>query len=356
MKTLYYCGLIIGLLALRAKPEMAPKAPFTGMTNISWVGFGNQSVSSVIPLGVTNMSTPTPFVYPKKIQNQIAFYQEILLVNSTFKPASPAKQSPVFGNWFVRRQVLIVKDGKTQVVQLTKLSINKNAEATSAVDQPIPFSATHIEYQLGRTEKILAKPQPGKLPTTKTVEVYPNDAVRIAAPVAEIMANTCEVKKGVVRPLPCEFQLVKFQIIGKSGKTVYETSSVENGAKIQIPNGESKKTDGQFFYYDAKLIVKRIHKPNFTPQKGYMVNWGQTGSDFNAEIDTHSSLVSGLQLDATIGKEFTIPVEIKNSTPNSGFIIKTGELLLENDVTRSKFPTTQMPGATRADAYIRLSW
>ena len=356
MKIVFYAWLLISPFAFAKKPEMAPKAPFTGMTNITWIGFGNQVVSSPIPLGVVNMTAPTPFAFPKKVQNQTAFYKEILLVNQTFKPTTPGTQLPTKGNWFVRRQVLRVKDGKTEVLQTTHLTINKNAEASDKADQTIPFSATHVEYRIGRTEKIIGKPVPGKLPKTTTVEVFPHDAVRIAIPTAWIMANICQVKAGVTRPIPCEFQLVKFQIIGKSGKVVYETSAVENGAAIKIPDGEWKKSEGPFLFYDVKWIIKRINKPNFPVNKGYLISWGQSGSDFNAEVDTHDPLATGLQLDATIGKEFTIPFQVKKSSPSSGFNMKVGELILENDVTKTKFSKTQMPGATRADAYIRLSW
>ncbi|GAB3899322.1 hypothetical protein GCM10028803_20270 [Larkinella knui] len=358
MKLLFYGWLLmISPLAFAKKPDTAPKAPFTGMTTITWIGFGNQTVSSPIPVGVVTMTAPTPFAYPKKVDIQKnVYYQEIVLVNSTFKPANPVTKPPIVGNWFVRRQVLSVKDGKTEVLQTTRLSINKNAEATDKADQSLSAKATHVEYRIGRTEKIIGKPGPGKILKTTTIEVFPHDAVRIALPMATIFSNICQVKDVVTRPIPCEFQMVKFQIIGKSGKVLYETSAVENGPAIKIPDEEWVKTDGAFRYIDAKWTIKRIHKPNFPVNKGYLISWGQSGSDFNAEVDTHAPLASDLQLDGTIGKEFTIPFQVKKSSPNTGLVTKVGELILENDVTKTKFSKSQMPGATRAEAYIRLNW
>jgi hypothetical protein len=356
MKILVYCWLLLSVSTFAKKPETAPKVPFTGMTNISWIGFDNQVVSSPIPLGVVNMSAPSPFVFPKKVQSQTAFYQEVVLVNPTFKPVPPVRQSPTKGNWFLRRQVLSVKDGKTTVLQTSKLAINKNAEATDKADQMIPFSATHIEYRLGRTEKKIGPAAPGKLPKATTIEVFPNDAVRIAIPMSWITGNTCQVKVGVIRPIPCEFQTVKFQILGKSGKLLYETTELK-GVPIKIDETEAKKTEGPFVTFEAKWIVKRIHKPNYTVKKGYQVAWGQSGSDFNMEVDNHSLLASGLQLDATIGKEFTIPVELRIGSKSGGFSQSIRELLLENDVTKTKFlTTTQAPAAPRSDCYIQLNW
>ncbi|GAB3336428.1 hypothetical protein GCM10027299_46470 [Larkinella ripae] len=340
------------------KPASAPKAPFTGMTTISWIGFGNLVVSSPIPLGVTNMTAPTPFVYPKKIDNQVSFYREVLLVNASFKPGNPVTQSPIYGNWFVRRQVLSVKNGSTTLLTTSNLYVNDKAEATASTDQILPLSATHVEYQIGRTQKIVKSGGPGQLPKVTTVEVFPHDAVRIAVPTAWISANACQVKTqpSLVRPIPCEFQVVNFQLIGKSGKVIYETKSIETGPPITVPTGEWKKEEGQHQYFDAKWTVKRIHQPVFPVNKGYMVNWGKSGSDFAAEVDAYGPLKTGLQLDNTIGKEFTITVEVKRPKPNTGAGEKTGELILENDVTRTKFTATQMFGAIRGEAYIKLNW
>ncbi|KAA9347864.1 hypothetical protein [Larkinella humicola] len=352
-----FCGLLLcSLLGFARKPEIAPKAPFTGMTTITWIGFDKQTSTSPVPVGVTNLAMPS-LVYPKKIEGQNIFYQEVVLVNPTFKPANPITKPPTQGNWFVRRQVLRVKDGKTDVLQTTNLAINKNAAATSLADLPISINATHVEYRIGRTEKVIGKLKPGeKTPKISTTEVYPHDAVRVAIPMSAILANTCSVKFQVIRPIPCEFQTVRFQILGKNGNVLYETSEVK-GAPIKIADQEAKKTVGPNVFFDARWIVKRIHKPNYPVKDGYQVMWGQSGSDFNAEVDSRPPMVTGLQLDETVGKEFTIPVELMRASTTGGFAGSMRELLLENDVTKTKFPVkTQAPAAPRSDCYIQLNW
>jgi hypothetical protein len=356
MKVLAFCFLILSPSGLVIKPEMAPKASFTGMTTITWIGFDKQISTSPVPDGVTSLTMPSA-LYPKKVESQNVFYQEVVLVNHTFKPANPITKPPTQGNWFVRRQVLRVKDGKTDVLQTTHLAINKNAAATSPADLPISINATHVEYRIGRTEKVIGKPKPGeKMPKISTTEVYPHDAVRVAIPMSAILANTCAVKDQVTRPIPCEFQTVRFQILGKNGNVLYETSELK-GAPIKISEQEARKTVGPNVFYDAKWIVKRIHKPNYPVKDGYQVMWGQSGSDFNAEVDSRPPIVTGLQLDGPVGKEFTVPVELRKASAAGGFSVAMRELLLENDVTRAKFPTIiQSPGAVRSDCYFQLNW
>ncbi|RRB07502.1 hypothetical protein [Larkinella rosea] len=355
MKALVYCWLLISLFSFRKHPKVAPKAPSTGITSVTWIGFGQQTSSLPIPAGTTTL-TASSLPYPKKIEFQNLFYQEVIKVDPAFKPGNPIKQPPTKGNWFVRRQALMIKDGKTQVLQTSKLTINKNAEASNPADQIVPAATTHLEYQLGRTEKMIDKSKPGKFPKTTTIEVYPSEAIRIAVPVGTVLASACSVKTGVIRPLPCEFQMIKFQILGKSGTVLYETTQVENGPVIKLPFTDCKKQEGPFLIYDARWIVKRVHKPNYPVNKGYLIGWGQSGSDFNAEVDAHGPVITGLQLDETLGKEFTLSFEVKKPAPESGVATQMGELILENDVTITKFPPTQMPGATRAEAYIRLKW
>lgn len=115
----------------------------------------------------------------------------------------------------------------------------------------------------------------------------------------------------MARPIPMNFSWLNFKLLAKAN-----------------------------VYFDAKWIVKRIHKPNFPVKKGYRVSWGQSGSDFSAEIDNHPPLVSDLKLDETIGKEFTLSFEVKKSAPGTGFSTQIGDLILENDATKAKFPKT----------------
>ncbi|MGA0556796.1 hypothetical protein ACO2Q8_09110 [Larkinella sp. VNQ87] len=355
---LLYCCL---LPDLGGKTKTVPKVPFTGILAISWIGFGGLTTSSPVPAGVINLTAPTPFAFPIKVEaQQIVYYQENILVDQAFKPANPVTQPPLIGNWFVRRQVLRVKDGKTEVLQTTRLVVNKNAQATNPADQPLPLTATHLEYRLGRTEKIIDKAAPGKLPKTKTVEVFPHDAVRVAMPTATIVANTCTVKPVplVVRPIPCEFQLVRFQILGKSGKVLFETVKVED-VFFTVPENEAKKTEGPSLVYDAKWVIKRIHPPLFPVDKGYWIGWGKSGSDFSQEVAEKEPLLTGLPLNGPVGKEFTIALEIQKSSPSSGFSSAMRELLLHNDVTVSKFPDPkkiQTPGSLRSESYIHLKW
>ena len=343
--------LITTLLALTNDTESNRYGPDSGLTQIIWVGFDNQPLTSPVPANVTNLTMPGA-ISPKKVENKLFFYEDRVMLNNQFFVKTPPMNPTLKSDWFLRRRVLKIQNGQTQVLgQPTKLIPNKAASAAiSPTLQGISFEATHVEYQLGRTEKIIVPGGPNGLPKTKTIEVFPLKAVRVAVLVADILKKTCPVPNDV-RPIPCEFETVKLQILGKSGKVLHEITPGNAALFIKVPENEAKQILGPTRVYGGKWIVRRINPPNYKSQKGYLVTFGKSGADFINEVDNNGALLTGLPMTGNVGTETTLALDVKASS--SGITYRV--LCLENDVTKTKF-TGQVPASYRADAHIKLNW
>ncbi|MBD2753906.1 hypothetical protein [Spirosoma validum] len=247
------------------------------------------------------------------------------------------------------------KDPKPPVVvSTTKLTINNQGLAISkpgslAIDLGSK-DGQWLRYQLARWIIVVNGPySPGKPPKSKKVLQLLDDYVEVF-PIPNLGQPAYTVN--MYRPLPCEFETVKFEIIGKKQK-VLQTLKAGETTLIKVPIGKAKTQvgppDNPLLTYAARWTVKRMNHPNLASAKGYVIQSGNVGNVFINEL---SSVVSGLNLQDTIGQEFTLQFDIKRAV-HSG--TTTRQLCLGNAVTNTKF-TGQVFASIQAETNLVLNW
>ena len=290
------------------------------------------------------------------------FYNDAIQVETKFIPKNQVTNPDINGPWFVERRIMagdFGKGGQATELASAKLSINSKGLAASPAGGfsfaiPAGSKLVFLEYRLGRLVAVLDKTKKGPQgqPGFKKVTQFMDKTVQVPVLVDLCQTNTNPV---TYRALPCEFESVKLDILGKNGQVLF-TVLPGNKTKIQFPDGQAKKESTEFgnktFFYDARWTVRRIHEPVYQPDKGYLVMYGRSGTDFAKEADEHGPLASGLELSGPVGKEFTIPFEVQVS-PLSG--TTTRQVLLENDITKTKFSLSQ-PASNRAETNLLLNW
>ncbi len=337
-------------VAFVASPPAAPTDVSSGIAQITWSGFDNKTTTLKPP---ANLVLNLP---PISVINKVLTYTDAIQVETKFIPKNGVPSPSLTGPWFVQRRVFsnpFNKGAQKVMVSASKLTINKQGLAVSpaggfAVSLPTNGDMLTLDYRLGHTVTIFTKgSDPKKLPTAKKVDQFLDGHVEVA-----LVPNLCQPVFNQFRPLPCEFETVKLEILGKTGQVLF-TVVPNDKKKIDFPNGQAKKVAGPSFIYDARWIVRRINLPSYSPSKGYLVNYGASGSDFAKEADEHGPLATGLNLSGAIGNEFTIPFEVQVSP--LGGAVTTRQVLLENDMTKTKFKLSD-PAAIRAETNLPLNW
>lgn len=341
----------LSFVAFVASPPPAPTDVSSGIAQITWSGFDAKTTTLKPP---ANLVLNLP---PISVVNKVFTYTDAIQVEVPFIPKKSGIGSPgLTGPWFVQRRVFsnpFDKGAQKVLVSTSKLAINGQGLAVSStggfgVPMPTNGDMLTLDYRLGHTVTIVGKgSDPKKLPTAKKVDQFLDGHVEVA-----LVPTICQTGFNQFRPLPCEFETVKLEILGKTGQVLF-TVVPNDKKKIQFPNGQAKKVAGPSFIYDARWTVRRINTPNYPPGKGYLVNYGASGSDFAKEADEHGPLATGLNLSGAVGKEFTISFEVQVSP--LGGAVTTRQVLLENDVTKTKFKSGD-PAAVRAETNLPLNW
>jgi hypothetical protein len=355
------CLLIgfITFLSANAAPTDSP----SGITQITWTGFDNKpsilNASSGAPTGfVLNL----PPVVPVGLGSAM-FYKDAIQVESKFIPKNQVTQPDINGPWFVQRRIMtgdFGKGGQATELSSATVSINKKGLAESPaggfpIAIPTGSKLIFLEYRLGRLVTVLDKTKKGPQgqPSFKKVAQFMNQTIQVP-----VLVDLCQTNNNPVtfRALPCEFESIKLDILGKNGQVLF-TVLPNDKKKIQFPEGQAKKESAEFgsktFFYEARWTVRRIHEPVYQPDKGYLVQFGRSGTDFAKEADEHGPLASGLNLSGPVGKVFTIPFDVQ-VTPSGGSTT-TRQVVLENDVTKTKFSLNQ-PASNRAETNLLLNW
>lgn len=335
-------------------PSPPPSNSASGIQEITWTGFANQTFT--LKPAVNSTLTLPPIKLD--IVGKRVFYSDAIQVEAKYIPKPLSIPLDLVGKWFVQRQIMEGFDLSKQpkpptVIETTNLTINNQGLAVSkpgslAIDLGAK-EARWIQYRLGRRVTIVVPGGPGKPIKTKQVLEFLDESVAVF-PIPNLGQPAYTVN--TYRPVPCEFKTVKFEILGKNGQ-VLQTVKTDELPPINVPISEAKTQvgppDNLQLTYAARWTVKRINPPNLSPTQGYIV---QSGKVENVFINELSPVVNGLNLSGDVGQEFVLNFDITRAV-NSG--VTTRELCLGNAVTNSYF-IGQLFASAQAETNLRLNW
>ncbi|WP_375446799.1 hypothetical protein [uncultured Fibrella sp.] len=170
----------------------------------------------------------------------------------------------------------------------------------------------------------------------------------------------CKMANGLDRPFACEFRFDRLDFIGNDGKLL--GSVVPKKVTLTLPFGKAKKTppagqDGPITYA-VKGYFTRINKATFPVNKGYLIQSCPGPQCFDAQFTDISTLVTGLQIPATVGKQTMVPFDLTFAYRKG----KEDELVvgvyLQNDVTTNSIkpkPGTVVAMHDKAEASTLLA-